>query len=405
MPKVLPLSPADEKPLLYWKAALSSREWVSEMEPAEELLTLDPWILASGVQKSIRRGLPEAAVLCAKALWKVERTYVLHRLAVSAAEDIGNGNLDFVEAFLASRIRKLFIEEAGGENSVAAMAAAAAESRKDRTSCLVFSFSEALPSEHQAKLPTLSVEALFSIIGDSERNIVHRVAALRSLAGASVRSKFSFSHPSGNPNLLIEALRACPDVPEKMIGITSDALAFQNEGHFYALPFLFDFVEKKNTPKWAEKGLELSDGSALYGCCGIPPRSETLIFRDAIPSTALDCHTRLGRNLWNDWVARTPVFSELIASAPFSDKERLSGKIQFALSGHESANTLSYPVSAWAHIRHQWELSSAMGIPWTAFSETFEVLSKKRMIFDVLANQSLSERAGAKTSYGAKTFR
>ena len=61
----------------------------------EHVIT-DKWLLASGWQKSVRRGETERAAHMAVALWRVDKHKLLQRLAVVCCEDVGIGNLDAV---------------------------------------------------------------------------------------------------------------------------------------------------------------------------------------------------------------------------------------------------------------------------------------------------------------------
>ena len=53
----------------------------------------DKWLLASHLQKSIRRGWSEEALWAASHLYTVDRAYMAYRLSVMAVEDVGAGNL------------------------------------------------------------------------------------------------------------------------------------------------------------------------------------------------------------------------------------------------------------------------------------------------------------------------
>ena len=60
----------------------------------------DKWLLASHMQKAIRRGLDEEAAWAAGHLHTVDRSYLAYRLSVIAVEDVAAGDLSSTAAFV-----------------------------------------------------------------------------------------------------------------------------------------------------------------------------------------------------------------------------------------------------------------------------------------------------------------
>ena len=60
----------------------------------------DKWVLASHLQKAIRRGWGDEAAWAAEQLVQVDRAYLAYRLSVIAVEDVGAGDLEVVGQFV-----------------------------------------------------------------------------------------------------------------------------------------------------------------------------------------------------------------------------------------------------------------------------------------------------------------
>lgn len=60
----------------------------------------DKWVLASHLQKAIRRGWADEAAWAAEHLVQVDRAYLAYRLSVIAVEDVGAGDLNAIGQFV-----------------------------------------------------------------------------------------------------------------------------------------------------------------------------------------------------------------------------------------------------------------------------------------------------------------
>lgn len=86
--------------------------------PPADLVPLafaEPFLLASGLQKAIRRGLAPAALVCARDLLHVDPVRLWRRLSVIAMEDIGIPGADAVAEVLWVAGKKAWRQRHGGD--------------------------------------------------------------------------------------------------------------------------------------------------------------------------------------------------------------------------------------------------------------------------------------------------
>lgn len=101
----------------------------------------DRYILASALQKSIRRGLSGYALQYAAILGQEDYNYLIYRLGIILTEDIGVSNTTLLNEYLNLKISKKSIEAEGGMNFINNIIQKACISIKDRSSCDLAYFS------------------------------------------------------------------------------------------------------------------------------------------------------------------------------------------------------------------------------------------------------------------------
>ncbi len=74
-------------------------------QPEPQLLHADKWVLASGLQKAIRRGELRTAQSCAATLIQVDKQMLWRRLQVTALEDVGVGDAALVTQIIAAALK------------------------------------------------------------------------------------------------------------------------------------------------------------------------------------------------------------------------------------------------------------------------------------------------------------
>src|SRR5688572_29458860 len=85
----------------------------SERHKQPEPMPGDRWLVASAMQKAIRRGETETALRAAASLWYAERQNFWRRLHVTACEDIGVGDVDAVSKVLVATASPSFRRQLG----------------------------------------------------------------------------------------------------------------------------------------------------------------------------------------------------------------------------------------------------------------------------------------------------
>jgi hypothetical protein len=147
--------------------------------------TADRWLLASNLQKSIRRGLADVAEGTAVRLLFVDPPYFWRRLLVIGYEDVGVSNLGLCHDLLKSFRRAALQRDLGPENVAQYFAHELARARKSRSLCdalaaLEFSVRR---GEYENKYLGMVDEQLLTAICDVGSSFMDRVAALRHVCG------------------------------------------------------------------------------------------------------------------------------------------------------------------------------------------------------------------------------
>jgi hypothetical protein len=319
-------------------------------EPRVAIAQGQQWMGVSQLQKSIRRGDPEAAVEWAWALWNSDRAYGIFRMAVVAAEEIAGADPALARAFLESGIKKTWFEERGGFRAFAYFADAFARSPKDRASCDLASTASLarLDGLVQPSGP-LDYKALREVAIDPQRAIPARLSALWLLAGTQKCPNPKLGKE--RPGRLVDFLGAC------------DAIC--PDGDLLACVDLSLRVNKEPNPI----GLTL---------CRAAQTQATLVDDLEIPTDkrgqgllcAVDAHTREGRDALAKLIAQSPLAQSLCAPMRGAhDKSKLLGSLFFHLEGHDVAPRLDYPL---ANKARQWHRQRLAGLAQRPQAELFE---------------------------------
>lgn len=172
--------------------------------------TADRWLLASNLQKSIRRGLGDVAEGTAVCLLSVDPPYFWRRLLVIAYEDVGVGNLGLCHDLLKTFRRAALHRELGPENVAQYFAHELAHARKSRSLCdalAVLEFSVGR-SEYENKSQGIADEQLLVAICDVGKPFMDRVAALRHICGYGRFSNGRYeTQAQARPELMREVCR------------------------------------------------------------------------------------------------------------------------------------------------------------------------------------------------------
>lgn len=150
----------------------------------EALAFSDKFILASNLQKCIRRGYTTAACDSAARLLAIDDTYLWRRLQIIALEDISLGDVSLCRQVVAAGSSKRLREQRDPAELLQQLVADMCGAIKSRTACdaltLLDALEDHLPIAHLLGLPA---GQLIDIVVDRSGDLPIRIAALRILSG------------------------------------------------------------------------------------------------------------------------------------------------------------------------------------------------------------------------------
>lgn len=156
-------------------------------QPQIELVpdNADRWILASNLQKAIRRGLAHTAVATAYRLLQIDARYFWRRLLVVAYEDIGYGDISLCHDLLKTFRREALHRDLGVKRVAGYFVTQLAQALKSRSLCdgiamLEFNVRRA---EYEAACFDMADDELVAVACDVQAASMDRLAALRHLCG------------------------------------------------------------------------------------------------------------------------------------------------------------------------------------------------------------------------------
>lgn len=150
----------------------------------EALAFSDKFILASNLQKCIRRGHTTAACNSAARLLAIDDNYLWRRLQIIALEDISLGDVALCHRVVAAGSSKRLRERSGPAELLAQLVTDMCGAIKSRTACdaltLLDALEDRLPIAHILGLPA---GQLIDLVVDRRGDLPIRIAALRILSG------------------------------------------------------------------------------------------------------------------------------------------------------------------------------------------------------------------------------
>lgn len=262
-----------------------------------ELIHADKWILASILQKAIRRGELDTALGSCLSLYKVDKRMLLRRVAVTAFEDIGIGNAHLIKLI----IHGLFgqpphpLKKAKPIELLFALISEMCNSPKERSGHYLYTICEEHPSlEHEREdFLYYTPRDLCDIVANEEYSLAKRSLAAWYLGGTSrYRSPFLPKTPvekdflwwiyeqMGTTHCLLEVMKQASKV---MIDP-------------FPLQFHLKHFETKDLPSGEVKAHTV-------------PKTEKI---NRIPLYALDKHTRLGKTALRALFKNSPALQDYL---------------------------------------------------------------------------------------------
>lgn len=250
--------------------------------PSTQKLALlpDNWLATSTLQKAIRRGETETALLATAYLIEKQPTRFWRRLVVIALEDVGIADLRLVEEVLLASGRPSWRAEHGGEEHWAAdlvTRLCGAEKNRDACDALVIADLHPNLARQRSGFLDLSGYQLCEVLADRDRPIGERVLAAWMITGTKRFPAFSLPERDGSFSELLTVYDAI-GVPPDVLKVARYGSTRTNEAHPLTIPLI-----------WL---LSNQEGSvAQIETVGLP---KTRLI-GGWPNYAFDMHTRAGK--------------------------------------------------------------------------------------------------------------
>jgi hypothetical protein len=190
------------------------------LPPPAPFILPDPYLLASTVQKAIRRGDLEVAQRAGHQLHGLDRQRLWRRLAVTALEDIGIGDVEAAAQVMAiaciPAARRLFGDDLTALDMALVIACGAVKDRTADHLCSVAGREPVTP-EDKTLLGQASPNALFAVVASSGQPWVRRLRAAVMVSGRAegppyqpdnIEALFEVYQERGVPDLLLAACAA-----------------------------------------------------------------------------------------------------------------------------------------------------------------------------------------------------
>lgn len=245
--------------------------------PAFKPEAMSPWVAMSLMQKAIRRGREDWALIGAATLLQNSPERLWRRLGITAVEDIGVGDFETVSLVMAGLTGKVWRKGVGGEWAVASyLVQRMCKSIKCRATDDLVMVCMAHPSLEVERrgLPELTTPDLLRIaLGDDQ--LPRRALALWFAIGTKRYRGDNLPHRSGEPQAVLDAI--CDHgIPDTVVEVCREGLKKTNEILPAFLPLLWRELQRSTSH------VEPDD---------LPP--EEIVH--GIPSWAYGYHTRDGK--------------------------------------------------------------------------------------------------------------
>lgn len=290
---------------------------------------MDKWILTSCMQKSIRRGHADLAMMYAEKLMEIERSYFFYRISIIAAEDVGLGNIPLMNEIIETGLKKEFISQWDNEKALDYVKRLAL-SDKDRSLCdlgHIASYSRPQENFQETSLDGylkhnhLNMDYLTQLSIHYWSHLKHR--------GINHRQIKSVQNDEFWKNLNIE---------EKLLKDILETAKFQKEPIFYNMAILLPILEH-------EKSLNATNtGKTPAGKIIERDFSNPTMIGDYLME-GVDKHTSIGKRSLGRLLETNKAIKEALSVLPEQDRLEYLGYVQFRCDAEQVNKRLYYPTA------------------------------------------------------------
>ncbi len=291
------------------------------------------WLLVSCLQKSIRRGFEEEAVMLWKHLKDIDRFYTIYRLSIMAIEDVGLGNIDLMYDFLSTGLKKVNLEQKGGNDYIEYIVKELAKSVKDRSACDI-----SWLASGDNWIDDKNINKYQEIYQDETIPLRKRVLAGWLMVGTK-KIKHQIIKDFDEQNHIGEfiELQKYNQVDEKIIKIVEESYPYQKEPHLFALPLLSQKLQQ-------EQNIQIGKSQYKTGDFKEHKIEKNILDIEGLPIIleAIDGHTSEGKKIIQKLIREKDIQDE-IKFLDFEEQEYLLKHILFQLEGQVVNKRLIYP--------------------------------------------------------------
>ena len=316
------------------------------------------YILASSLQKSIRRGLTTNALKYAEILGQEDYNYLIYRLGIILTEDIGVSNTPLLNEYLDLKISKKNIEEAGGINFIFSIIEKACLSNKDRSSCDIAYFSSnitnwAIQKDEFKEVINSSPDKRLSLISDFLKLDINPALKINLIWAALGQRKYPnqilsdlnlFDYPKlkngknddsiENFEFLLNSLNLNKDEIKAIINAHATQNEFMCLGMAVTYPERNKFIKKQliDNQNYIPLIQRIDFSNDTF--------SEMKSLRIDIPHAAIDHHTSQGKAAYTMFMKQNSNFLSTMKNLKFSHQQaiELLPFFMFRNEGHEVNN-------------------------------------------------------------------
>ena len=251
-------------------------DYAPEVQP--QVLRADRWILASGMQKAIRRGEAVTARSCAVSLLQLDQQMLWRRTLVTALEDIGVGDLVLATQVIAAADAGWRRRAGGDARVISYLIERMCDASKDRSADYLLSIAQDHPDheEERRRLGSAEIGDLLAVVRDLAFPLPTRAVASWYAAGTDRFPSTGLEKRRGNLEALFGAY-AQIGVEMNLIEACRAAARRMRDPFPVLIPLLWS--ELSRSKHRSVDLVEIASTRAVHG----------------IPTYALDGHTRLGK--------------------------------------------------------------------------------------------------------------
>lgn len=263
----------------------------SEARMQPEPLPGDRWLMASCMQKAVRRGEVETATRAAVSLWLQDRQNFWRRLHVTALEDCGIGAIDAVTKTLLATSSSTFRQRVGDLQTGLHLVRLLCESAKSRSADELYLWLERATYHRpmQERLAKADSSFLAACIENIDAPMATRAMALWYICGTSKFQSDLIPQRKGSFEEAATILRCLKNVPAELTESCISVMPRTRWPLMLFVPLLWQKAEEEGNL------LQVKSGMAA-----------TLRSAEGIPLVALDMFTRTGQTCFRQLQRAVP---------------------------------------------------------------------------------------------------